>query len=51
MYSKRLFYKFLGGRPLTETSGIVLVCFDGKYNWAYKKFKKSAYELITSRAT
>jgi len=53
MFSKRLLYKFLGGRPIAETTGIVLVCFDGKYIWAYKKIlkiKKSAYELITSRA-
>jgi len=44
----------LGGRPITETTGIILVYFDGKYTWAYKKyekFEKSAYELITSRAT
>jgi len=26
-----LLYKFLGGRPITETTGIILVCFDGKY--------------------
>jgi len=24
-------YKFLGGRPITETTVIILVCFDGKY--------------------
>jgi len=31
IFSKRLLYKFLGGRPITETKGIILVCFDGKY--------------------
>ena len=31
IFSKRLLYKFLGGRPVTETTGIILVCFDGKY--------------------
>jgi len=30
----------LGGRPITETTGIILVCFDGKYTWAYKKILK-----------
>jgi len=27
----------LCGRPRTETTGMILVCFDGKYTWAYKK--------------
>ena len=40
MFSKRLLYKFLGGRPITETTGIILVCFDGKYTWAYEKILK-----------
>jgi len=40
IFSKRLLYKFLGGRPLTETTGIILVCFDGKYTRAYKKALK-----------
>jgi len=31
IFSKRLLYKFLGGTPITETTGIILVCFDGKY--------------------
>jgi len=30
----------LGGRPITKTTGIILVCFDGKYTWAYKKIQK-----------
>ena len=39
IFSKRLLYKFLGGTPITETTGIILVCFDGKYTWwAYKKY-------------
>jgi len=40
MLSKRLLYKFLDGRPITETMGIILVCFDSKYTWAYKKTLK-----------
>ena len=40
IFSKRLLYKFLGGRSITETTGIILVCFDGKYTWAYKKILK-----------
>jgi len=31
IFSNRLLFKFLGGRPTTETAGIFLVCFDGKY--------------------
>jgi len=30
IFSKCLLYKFLGGRSITETTGIILVCFDGK---------------------
>jgi len=33
--------QFLGGVPITETIGIILVCFDGKYTWAYKKILKN----------
>jgi len=29
--------QFLGAGPITETTGIILVCFDGKYTWADKK--------------
>jgi len=38
--AKRLLYKFVGGRPITETTGIILVYFDGKYTWTYKKTLK-----------
>jgi len=31
IFFKRLLYKPLGGRTTTETTGIILVCFDGKY--------------------
>jgi len=31
IFSKRLLYKFLGGRPTTETIGTILVCIVGKY--------------------
>jgi len=31
IFSKRLLYKFLGGRSIKETTDIILVCFDGKY--------------------
>jgi len=31
----------LGGRPITEITGIILVYFDGKYTWAYKKNTKN----------
>jgi len=40
IFSNRLLFKFLGGRPTTETAGIFLVCFDGKYTWAYTKILK-----------
>jgi len=30
-FSKCLLHELLGGRPITETTGIILVCFDGKY--------------------
>jgi len=49
-----LVIQVFGGIPITETTGIIFVCFHCKHTWAYKKyqnFKKSAYELITSRAT
>jgi len=28
---KAFVIQFLGARPITETTGIILVCFDGKY--------------------
>ena len=28
IFSERLLYKFLGGRPITETTGIMLMCSD-----------------------
>jgi len=31
IFLKRLLYKFLDGRPITETTDIILMCFDGKY--------------------
>ena len=33
IFSKRLLYKCLGGtgRPITEITFIILVCFDGKF--------------------
>jgi len=40
IFSKRLLYKFLGGRPITEITGIILVRFDGKYTRAYKQVLK-----------
>jgi len=30
IFWKRLLYKFLGGRPITDTTGIILVRFDSK---------------------
>ena len=53
IFSKRFLYKFLGGRSITETTGIILMCFDGKYYLSLQKNAKnlkSAYELIASRA-
>jgi len=48
IFSKRLLFRFLGGRPITETAGIILVCFDGKYTWAYKKNTKNLKSLLTN---
>jgi len=31
IFSKRLLCKFVGGRPITNTLGIIIVCFDGNY--------------------
>jgi len=31
IFSKLSLYTFLDDRPITETTGIILVCFDGKY--------------------
>ena len=30
IFSRRLLYMFLGGRPITKTTGVILVCFDCK---------------------
>jgi len=40
IFSKRLLYKFLSGRPIRETKGIIVVCFDDKYARVYKKILK-----------
>jgi len=32
IFSMRLLYKCLGGWPMTNTTGMILVCFDVKYS-------------------
>jgi len=40
MLSKGLLCKSFDDRPIAETTGIMLVCFDGKYTCAYEKILK-----------
>jgi len=40
IFSQRLLYKLLDGKPIAEITIIILVWFNGKYTWAYKKILK-----------